>query len=67
MNVALPYTFKDFKVFIAPLAYPYTDSVVVGIIFTCTVLLLLITLTVMVRYFIRKNATAKKGVSQVIS
>ena len=41
-------------------AAPHADSVVTGIIFTCAVLLFLITLMVTVYYFIHKHDTVKK-------
>ena len=46
---------------------PNADSVVLGIIFVCVVLLFLITLMVTICYFILKNVTDKRGVSVVTS
>ena len=55
MNIALPCTFNHSK------SLSHADSIVMGIIFSCTFLLILITLTVMVYYFIRKNTIVKQN------
>ena len=48
-------------------AYADLDAAAMGIIFTLVVLVLLITLITTGYYFIRKNATTKKGAPTVLS
>ena len=49
------------------LAHTYADSVVVGTFVACALLLLLVTLMVIIGYFILKVDTIKKGVPAVMS
>ena len=48
-------------------AYLYADSVVVGIVFTCVVVLFPIVLTAMICLLIRKNNAETKGLLSVLS
>ena len=65
MHVALACAVKTLPIllnpFLATVAVPHADLVVVGITLTCVVLLFLIALTAAGYYFVYKSATVKKG------
>ena len=59
--------FKCLKISILPPPHTHTDSVVVGIILTCVILLFMITLTVWSCCFVYKSDDVKKDLPVVIT